>query len=88
VQDLPPFFIADGTPAVVRAFNKVGLERNGHSAEQLDRVKQIFRILYRDGLNRTQALEKLAAHADAATAEFQRVIKFAKKSERGIAPGA
>ena len=88
VQDLPPFFIADGTPAVVRAYNKVGLERNGHTAEQLDRVKQIFRILYRDGLNRSQALEKLSAHADVATAEFQRVIAFAKKSERGIAPGA
>ncbi|MBC7366695.1 MAG: acyl-ACP--UDP-N-acetylglucosamine O-acyltransferase [Undibacterium sp.] len=87
VQDLPPFFIADGTPAVVRAYNKVGLERNGHTAEQLDRVKQIFRILYRDGLNRTQALEKLATHAAAATDEFQRVITFAQKSERGLTPG-
>src|SRR6185312_599774 len=45
VQDLPPYFIADGTPAEVRAFNKVGLERSGHSPEQLERVKQIYRIL-------------------------------------------
>jgi len=88
VQDLPPFFIADGTPAVVRAYNKVGLERNGHTAEQLDRVKQIFRILYRDGLNRTQALAKLASHPFAATDEFQRVITFAQKSERGLTPGS
>ena len=88
VHDLPPYFIADGTPAGVRAFNKVGLERSGHTAEQLERVKQIYRILYRDGLNRSQALEKLAAHESAATAEFQRVIAFAKSSERGIAPGA
>ncbi len=88
VQDLPPFFIADGTPAIVRAYNKVGLERNGHSPEQLDRVKQIFRILYRDGLNRTQALEKLAAHPEASSAEFQRVIAFAAKSTRGLTPGA
>ena len=88
VQDLPPFFIADGTPAVVRAFNKIGLERNGHSPEQLERVKQIFRILYRDGLNRTQALEKLSTHADAATPEFARVLAFAGKSERGIIGGA
>lgn len=87
VQDLPPFFIADGTPAVVRAFNKVGLERNGHTPEQLVRVKQIFRILYRDGNNRTQALEKLAAHPQAASAEFARVIAFAGKSERGLVPG-
>ena len=88
VQDLPPFFIADGTPAVVRAYNKVGLERNGHTPEQLDRVKQIFRILYRDGLNRTQALEKIATHPDATSAEFQRVIAFAAKSTRGLTPGA
>ena len=88
VQDLPPFFIADGTPAIVRAYNKVGLERNGHTPEQLDRVKQIFRILYRDGLNRTQALEKLAAHPEASSAEFQRVIAFAAKSTRGLTPSA
>ena len=87
VQDLPPYLIADGTPAEVRAFNKVGLERSGHSAEQLERVKQIYRILYRDGLNRSQALEKLTAHEYAASAEFQRVITFAKASERGLAPG-
>ena len=88
VQDLPPYFIADGTPAEVRALNKVGLERSGHTAEQLERVKQIYRILYRDGLNRSQALAKLIAHEQAASAEFQRVITFAQSSERGLAPGA
>lgn len=87
VHDLPPFFIADGTPAEVRAVNKVGLERNGFTAEQFERVKQIHRILYRDGLNRTQALEKLAAHPHAASAEFARTLAFAKASERGLAPG-
>jgi UDP-N-acetylglucosamine acyltransferase len=88
VHDLPPFCIADGTPAEVRAINKVGLERNGFTPEQLDRVKQIHRILYRDGLNRSQALERLAAHPQAGTPEFRRVLEFAKASERGLAPGA
>lgn len=88
VHDLPPFFIADGAPAEVRAINKVGLERSGFTPQQLERAKQIHRVLYRDGLNRTQALEKLAAHADAASAEFQRVLAFANASERGLAPGA
>ena len=87
VHDLPPFFIADGTPAEVRAINRVGLERNGFTAEQLDRVKVIHRILYRDGLNRTQALEKLASHPHADTDEFRRVLAFARNSERGLAPG-
>jgi UDP-N-acetylglucosamine acyltransferase len=87
VHDLPPFFIADGTPAEVRAINRVGLERNGFTAEQLDRVKLIHRILYRDGLNRTQALEKLASHAHADSDEFRRMLTFARQSERGLAPG-
>lgn len=87
VHDLPPFFIADGTPAEVRAINRVGLERSGFTPEQLDRVKQIHRILYRAGLNRTQALEKLAGHAQAGTDEFQRMLAFARNSQRGMTPG-
>jgi UDP-N-acetylglucosamine acyltransferase len=86
VHDLPPYFIADGTPAGVRAYNKVGLERHGYSAEQLERVRRIYRILYRDGYNRTQALEKLAQHGEAGTPEFQRMMTFALASERGLAP--
>lgn len=88
VQDVAPFFIADGAPAVIRALNKVGLERRGFSSEQIERAKQIYRILFREGLNRTQALEKLAVHPQAQSAEVQRVLDFAKKSERGLAPGA
>jgi UDP-N-acetylglucosamine acyltransferase len=88
VQDVPPFVIADGAPAEVRAINKVGLERNGFTAEQLDRVKQIHRILYREGLNRSQALEKLAAHPQATSDEVGRMLKFAQASERGLAPGS
>jgi UDP-N-acetylglucosamine acyltransferase len=87
VHDLPPYFIADGAPAVVRAYNKVGLERRGHSAEQIERVRRIYRILYREGLNRSQALEKLATHENAATPEFARMLAFARQSERGLAPG-
>jgi UDP-N-acetylglucosamine acyltransferase len=88
VQDLPPFFIADGMPALVRAYNKVGLERRGYTSGQLERVRQIYRLLYRDGLNRSQALDKLRAHENAGTDEFRLVLAFAEKSERGIAPGA
>jgi UDP-N-acetylglucosamine acyltransferase len=87
VHDLPPYFIADGTPAKIRAINQVGLERNGFTPEQLDRVKQIHRLLYREGLNRSQALERLAAHTQAGSEEFRRVLAFAQSSARGLAPG-
>ncbi|HVU32742.1 MAG TPA: acyl-ACP--UDP-N-acetylglucosamine O-acyltransferase [Opitutaceae bacterium] len=87
VQDLPPYFIADGNPAEVRAVNRVGLERGGFGPEQLERVKLMHRLLYREGLNRTQALEKLATHSQAATVEFQHMLEFAKSSQRGLASG-
>lgn len=87
VQDVAPFFIADGHPAVIRSLNKVGLERKGFTPEQMERVKALYRLLFRDGLNRTQALEKMAAHAAAGSDEFRRVLEFAAKSERGLAPG-
>jgi UDP-N-acetylglucosamine acyltransferase len=87
VQDVAPFFIADGQPAVIRSLNKVGLERKGFSAEQLERVKQIYRLLFRQGLNRTQALEKLKEHPEAGSDEIQRILIFAAGSERGLAPG-
>jgi UDP-N-acetylglucosamine acyltransferase len=88
VQDVAPFFIADGQPAVIRSLNKVGLERKGFSPEQIERVKQVFRILFRDGLNRSQAMEKLAQHPAASSDEFRRVLTFAQQSERGLAPGS
>lgn len=87
VQDVPPFFIIDGSPATVRTINKVGLERHGYTPEQMNNIRQIFRILYRDGLNRSQAMDKLLAHSAAGSAEFKAMIDFARKSERGLAPG-
>jgi UDP-N-acetylglucosamine acyltransferase len=88
VQDVAPFFIADGQPALIRAINKIGLERKGFAPDQLDRVKALHRVLFRDGLNRSQALEKLAADERASTPEFARMLAFARSSERGLAPGA
>ncbi|MDF9826069.1 UDP-N-acetylglucosamine acyltransferase [Ereboglobus sp. PH5-10] len=88
VQDIAPFMIADGNPAVIRTINKIGLERNGFTPGQIERVKQAYRILFRDGLNRTQAMEKLTAHEHAQTPEFQRIMTFAGTSDRGLAPGA
>jgi len=85
-KDVPPFVIADGDPAVVRSINKVGLERNGFTAEQIERIKAIHRILFRDGLNHGQALERLQNHPDAASAEFQEMLVFAAVSERGLMP--
>lgn len=87
VQDVPPYVIADGSPAVVRSINKIGLDRQNLTAEQFEAIKQIFRIVYRQGLNRAQALDALHAHPLAETPEFKHFLAFAAGSERGFASG-
>ena len=87
VQDVPPFIIADGNAAIARSINKVGLERNGFTAERMDAVKQAFRIFYRAGLNRTQAFEAMHKHPLATSADFLHFLKFVEKSERGVIAG-
>ncbi|MDR1283022.1 MAG: acyl-ACP--UDP-N-acetylglucosamine O-acyltransferase [Opitutaceae bacterium] len=88
VQDITPWCIADGIPAAIRSINKVGLDRRGFTPEQLDRIKQIYRILFRDGLNRSQAFEKLRAHPETDSPEIRTILAFAAKSERGLVPGS
>ena len=87
VQDVPPFVIADGNPAVARSINKIGLERNGFAPERLDAVKQAFRVFYRAGHNRTQAFERLHAHPLGPGADFRHFLNFVEKSERGVVAG-
>lgn len=84
VQDIPPFMLADGNPAVARTINKVGLERNGVSAEAQAALKQAYKILCRDGLTVSNALERIAAELPA-IAEIQHLVAFIRASERGIA---
>lgn len=85
VQDVPPYMIADGNPAVVRFHNKVGLERAGFSAEELSLVRRIFKLFYKDKLNKGQAIERLLSEPMAAHPLAQRFIEFASSSERGLA---
>jgi UDP-N-acetylglucosamine acyltransferase len=87
VQDVPPFLIADGNPAIARSINKIGLERHGFTPERLESVKHAFRLFYRAGLNRTQALDSMASHALAQTDEFTRFLKFVTSSDRGLVAG-
>jgi UDP-N-acetylglucosamine acyltransferase len=83
VQDVPPFMIADGNPAIVRGINQVGLERNGFPAETVRAIKEAYRILYRSSLNTKQALAELRAGLEKFV-DVQHLIEFIEASERGI----
>ena len=59
-QDLPPFTIGCDLNGVA-GLNVVGLRRAGLSSEQRTAIKAAFSLLYRSGLNTTQALAAAGA---------------------------
>jgi UDP-N-acetylglucosamine acyltransferase len=83
VQDVPPYFIADGNPAGIRGVNKVGLERRGFSGDAVRALTEAWRILYRSGLNTSQALEQLGTVSGAGP-EIDELAAFIRSSTRGI----
>jgi UDP-N-acetylglucosamine acyltransferase len=83
VQDVPPFFIADGNPAEVRGVNQVGLERAGFEAETIRALKEAYRILYRGKLNVKQSVEAIRKELPDLP-ELAELCSFIESSERGI----
>ena len=87
-QDVPPFMMVDGHPLQVRGFNAEGLRRRGFSAERIGVVKQIHRLLYRDGLTFDEArarIGELAAAVPQAEPDVRLVVEFLATAKRGIA---
>jgi len=82
-QDMPPFMLADGSPAEVQAVNKIGLERAGVGKEAQDALKQAHRILFREGLTITNALARIEQEVPLLP-EIQHLLSFVRASERGI----
>jgi len=83
VQDVPPYMLADGNPAETRTINKIGLGRNGVSEEAQTALRQAYKILFREGLKISNALERIEQEI-ASLAEIQHLVQFVRASERGI----
>ena len=87
-QDVPPFMMVDGNPLSVRGFNTEGLRRRGFTPERLAAVKQMHKLLYRQGLTldaATQAIEALKADMPEALQDVEHMLAFLAASTRGIA---
>lgn len=86
-KDLPPFMLAVGVPAEVRGYNRIGLMRQNFSEHQLSSAKKIYRTLYTENLNRSQALEKiitLSENNQLPKDLVTNLLSFAENSTRGL----
>ena len=85
-QDLPPYFLVEGNPALVRGVNIVGLRRAGVPAAARLLLQRAYKILYRSGHSPGRALERI--RAELGPSEYlDRLVEFIASSKRGILPG-
>jgi UDP-N-acetylglucosamine acyltransferase len=89
-QDIPPYCMAQGDRATVQGLNRVGLERNGGTREDLAILREVYRVVFTP--QGTPAQDKVfkdrVAFAKTLVGANQRgldFVSFIERTERGIA---
>ena len=83
--DLPPFVMCQGQPAQARSMNFEGLKRRGFTAVQIQTVKAMHKLLYRDGLTLEQAALQIQA-LDEGQEELQPVVSLMSSFLQDVSP--
>ncbi|HEB85372.1 MAG TPA: acyl-ACP--UDP-N-acetylglucosamine O-acyltransferase [Bacteroidetes bacterium] len=83
-SDVPPFVRAAGDPMTYKGLNVVGLQRRGFTREQIAPLHHTYKLLYRSGLNISQALERVKEEVED-TPEVKLILEFFEtRGDRGI----
>lgn len=84
-QDCPPYMVTESTGPDTRVLgpNIVGLQRRGFSEEVRSALKEAYKLIYREGLNRSQALERIK-YEIAEIPEVKNLVDFYASSKRGV----
>jgi UDP-N-acetylglucosamine acyltransferase len=83
-KDVPPFILQQGYNCVT-GLNIVGIRRAGFSAETIHAMRQVFRILYREGRPLPAALEQIQTDFGDVS-EVVEFVTFIRRSRTGINP--
>jgi UDP-N-acetylglucosamine acyltransferase len=82
-MDVAPYLMVSGARAEVVGINVVGLQRAGFSEEQVGRVKEAYRIVFRSKLSLQEALEQVRSDMGQHP-EIAHWVRFIEGAERGI----
>ena len=85
-KDVPPYVKGAREPLSYVGINSIGLRRRGYDTEKIREIQNIYRILYQNNYNTTQATEIIEAEMEA-TPERDEILQFIKNSKRGIMKG-
>lgn len=81
-KDVAPYTLIEGDSEVC-SLNVVGLRRSSIGEDAKTQIKKIYRLLYRSGLNVSQALVEISK-LEISSTEAAHMVEFVKGSERGI----
>ncbi|HYG73782.1 MAG TPA: acyl-ACP--UDP-N-acetylglucosamine O-acyltransferase [Planctomycetota bacterium] len=81
--DVPPFTLAEGHPARIRALNKEGLKRRGLSTDAQEAMKEAFRLCFREHLPQEHAFKELTEKGHDRFIEVAMLIEFLKATAKG-----
>jgi len=84
--DVPPFIKADRDPLTYMGINTIGLTRRGFEKERIDSIHNIYRVIYQNGMNTTQALNHIEKEISPSP-DREYILEFIRNSVRGIIRG-
>lgn len=82
-QDVVPYMLSEGNKARAVYINIVGLQRRGFSEEQIKRLRELYKIIFKKKLKLEKALQTVERDYGQYE-EAQNLINFIRKSKRGI----
>ena len=85
-KDIPPYCKAGKNPLKYMGINSIGLKRKGFSKNVINNIQEIYRILYFDGLNNSEASSKISNDIIDSN-EKSEILDFISKSDRGLIKG-
>ena len=85
-KDVPPYCKAGKNPLKYMGINSIGLKRKGFSKDVINNIQEIYRILYFDGLNNSEASSKISNDIIDSN-EKSEILDFISKSDRGLIKG-
>jgi UDP-N-acetylglucosamine acyltransferase len=85
-QDVPPYFLVEGSPAQARGLNVYALKKQGVNQAERRALKKAFHILARSGLLVQDALRMIEETVEP-LAPVKNLVEFARSSKRGLTLG-
>lgn len=82
-KDIPPFIKVARYPVSYAGINSIGLKRRGFTTESIDKINDIYRIIFNKGINKNDAINFIENNISV-TKERDDIINFIKESKRGI----